>query len=126
MAKDEQQPQVNEVCRLSTGAEIKGDLTTASDIRIDGVLQGDVVTQGKLVLGENAYIKGDIICVSADIYGKVDGNITAADSTSFKSKSTFNGILKTARIAIEIGAVFNATCTIIDKAEYERVAKSGV
>ncbi len=126
MTKNEQQPQVNEVCRLSTGAEIKGNIITASDIRIDGVVEGNLLTQGKLVLGENAYIKGDIICMCADIYGKVDGNITAADITSFKSKSTFIGILKTARIAVEIGAVFNATCSIIDKEEYERVAKSGV
>lgn len=117
MAKNEQPPQVNEVSRVSTGTEIKGNLTTTSDIRIDGTFEGNISTQGKLVLGENASVKGDIICMSADIFGKVDGNITSSDSTSFKSHSSFKGILKTAKVAIEIGASFNGSCSIIDKAK---------
>ena len=117
MAKNEQPPQVNEVSRVSTGTEIKGNLTTTSDIRIDGTFEGNISTQGKLVLGENSYVKGDIICMSADIFGKVDGNITSSDSTSFKSNSSFKGILKTAKVAIEIGASFNGSCSIIDKAK---------
>ena len=61
MAKNEQPPQVNEVSRVSTGTEIKGNLTTTSDIRIDGTFEGNISTQGKLVLGENASVKGEII-----------------------------------------------------------------
>lgn len=123
MAKSEPMPQVNEVSRVSTGTEIKGNLTTPSDIRIDGKFEGNIATQGKLVLGENASVKGDIICISADIFGRVDGNITSADITSFKSNSSFKGVLKTAKVAIEIGADFNGSCLIIDAKEFEKLAK---
>ncbi|MEF9931925.1 MAG: polymer-forming cytoskeletal protein, partial [Bacteroidales bacterium] len=101
MAKHESVPQVNEVSRIATGTEIKGTLISQTDIRIDGSFEGDLITSGKLVLGENAVIKGNIICLSADIWGKLEGEFTVGDAVTFKSSSSFTGNLKTVRICIE-------------------------
>ncbi|MEF9986052.1 MAG: polymer-forming cytoskeletal protein [Bacteroidales bacterium] len=126
MAKHESVPQVNEVSRIATGTEIKGTLISQTDIRIDGSFEGDLITSGKLVLGENAVIKGNIICLSADIWGKLEGEFTVGDAVTFKSSSSFTGNLKTVRICIEMGAVFCGNCKIITEEEFKNISSTYV
>ena len=93
MAKNETVPQINEVSRIASGTEIKGSLISQSDIRIDGSFEGDLITTGKLVLGDTAIIKGNIICSSADVWGRVEGELTVGESVTFKANSNFFGNL---------------------------------
>lgn len=118
MARHEQ-PQINEVSRISSGTEVKGSLVSQSDIRVDGVFEGDLITSGKLVIGENAAIRGNVMCANADIWGKMEGELTVGDAVSFKSSSSFTGNLRTIRICIEMGAEFSGTCHIINEAEFK-------
>lgn len=122
MAKNESVPQINEVSRISTGTEIKGNLVCQSDIRIDGGFEGDLSIKGKLVLGEHAELKGNIVCSSADIWGKINGEVIVGDVVNFKSSASFKGNLKTMRIGIEIGAAFNGTCAIIGEEEFRALS----
>lgn len=69
MAKNEIVTQVNEVNRISGGSEFIGRLNSACDIRIDGFFEGRLTTTGKLVIGENAKLLGEVICKSCDIWG---------------------------------------------------------
>ncbi len=103
---------INDICRISAGTELKGTFVTKSDIRVDGSFEGDLVTEGKLVLGEQALFKGSIVCKSADIWGVVEGELTVKENASFKSSASFTGNLKTGKIAIEAGAKFNGNCAI--------------
>lgn len=119
MAKNESLPQVNEVSRISVGTEIKGNMISQTDIRIDGTLEGNLTTRGKLVLGENAIIKGNVVCLSADVWGKITGELIAGDTVNFKSSASFEGELKTVRIGIEIGAKFTGSCCMITEQEYK-------
>lgn len=118
MAKHEASVSINEVSRISAGTEVQGNLISRSDIRIDGVFEGDMVTSGKLVLGDNAVIRGNIICSSADIWGIVEGELCAKDSIAFKSSASFAGNLKTNKICIEMGAAFSGNCKIITEEEF--------
>lgn len=118
MAKHEV-PQINEVSRISAGTEVKGSLISQSDIRIDGVFEGDLIAGGKLVLGENAIIRGTVMCANADVWGKIEGDLTVGDTVTFKNTSSFTGQLKTIRISIEMGAVFSGTCQIINEADFK-------
>ncbi len=115
-------PQVNDVTRISQGTQIQGTLVSNSDIRIDGVFEGDLVTSGKLVLGERAVIRGNVMCKSADIWGTLEGTFTVGDIVTFRSGSTFDGSLKTIRICIEMGAEYTGDCTIIDEVEFKSLS----
>ena len=101
MAKTEIIPQANELCRISKGTKITGLMTSSADIRIDGTFDGTVYTKGKLVIGEAANIKGKIFA-------------------NFKANSNFTGSLKTPKLSIEVGVVYNGTCHIITKEEYNK------
>ncbi len=118
MGKHDASVSINEVSRISAGTEVQGNLISQSDIRIDGVFEGDMVTSGKLVLGDKAIIRGNVICSSADIWGIVEGELCAKESITFKSTASFTGNLKTNKICIEMGAAFNGNCKIITEEEF--------
>lgn len=121
MPNNETVPQVNDVSRISAETQARGTITTHSDIRIDGMFNGDIVTMGKLVLGEKGYIKGKIVCHDADIYGKCEGDITSANSANFRSKALYRGNLKTIHVGIEIGASFKGNCSIMTEEEAGKI-----
>ena len=114
--------QVNEVSRISQATQVRGSLLSQTDIRIDGTFEGDLITAGKLVLGENASITGNVMCANADIWGKIEGDFTVGDTVKFKEGATFTGHLKTIRICIELGADFSGSCQIINEAEFKSLS----
>ncbi len=123
MPKAEYSPQVNEICRLSRTTKMSGVMISESDIRIDGYFEGQIVTKGKLVIGENAIVTGTTVCQSIDLWGEMKGDMLIEEHTVLKSKAKFNGTLKTSKICIEMGAVFNGPCNIITSAEFNKLAK---
>lgn len=117
MATNHSHSQVNDISRLASNTKVQGDIHCSSDIRIDGTVVGNIFTKGKLVLGEEGLVEGNIICREADIYGKCTGDIIGLEQVSFKSKASYTGVLKTARIGIEIGAAFCGNCSILSEEE---------
>ena len=115
-------PQINDISRISAGTEVKGSLISRSDIRIDGVFEGELITSGKLVLGEKAVVRGNVMCANADIWGKMEGDLIVGDTVSFKQDSSYEGQLKTIRICIEMGASFSGGCQIINEAEFKSLS----
>jgi cytoskeletal protein CcmA (bactofilin family) len=105
---------------LGQGTVIKGDIELQGDFRIDGNLFGNISSQGRIVIGSTGIVEGDISCTNADISGQVKGNIHTAELTTLKASAVVTGELTTARLAIEVGAVFNGKC-IMQKTH----AKSG-
>jgi cytoskeletal protein CcmA (bactofilin family) len=92
-------------CALSSGVKIKGSITFQKELVIDGKVQGQIISDGVLTIGENADMRGEIKVKSVTVYGKVHGNITA-ERCELKSKCTLEGDLKAARLIIEEGATF--------------------
>ena len=74
MAKSEPNVNVNSISRISAGTIIKGEIQSPYDIRIDGIFDGKVQSKGRVVVGETATVKGDIVCENVDLWGKVEGN----------------------------------------------------
>lgn len=122
MAKSEPNLNVNSISRISTGTIIKGEIMSPYDIRIDGTFEGKIQTKGRVVVGETAFIKGDIICENIDLWGKVDGNVFVKDTLSLMEGCSVNGNLNTRRLSVELGSTFNGNCRMITEAEFGKVA----
>ena len=84
MAKAESNLIVNSVSRISAGTVVKGDITSPSDIRIDGTFEGRIQSKGRVVVGESATIRGDVICENMDLWGNLNGNVFVKDTLSLK------------------------------------------
>ncbi len=105
---------------IGTGTIIQGDINCNGDIRINGTLNGNLNTKGRLIVGEAGRIKGEISCKNADILGFVEGKMTVTDLLSLKSSSTIIGEVSIGRISIEPGCKFNGTCKM-NEASYSQL-----
>lgn len=95
---------------IGNGTVIKGEIESNGDIRIDGKLIGTLKSNGKIVLGQNGAIEGEIHCKQADLSGFVNGKIFVEELATLKSTSKILGELTTKQLYIEIGATFTGKC----------------
>ena len=72
---------------IGAGTAIAGDVISKGDIRVDGTLKGSVNTSGKVVLGKEGIIEGDVICNSADISGTIKAKITVSQLLLLKTSA---------------------------------------
>ncbi|MFO8001879.1 MAG: polymer-forming cytoskeletal protein [Marinilabilia sp.] len=116
MAKTyEQQPENKLPNMIGQGTRIVGDIETNGDIRIDGNIEGNVNSKGKVVIGSNGLVKGEVICSNADVAGTLEGKLNVSELLSLKTSSKVNGDLKTGKLNIEPGAIFTGNCTMGDQ-----------
>lgn len=98
--------------RIVDGTSIEGDITSDSNIRIDGRLKGTINTKGKLVIGSTGSIEGEIHCEHADIEGNFQGKIKVTGVLTLKATSRLTGDIVTGKLAIEPGAIFSGSCSM--------------
>ncbi|MBS7357061.1 MAG: polymer-forming cytoskeletal protein, partial [Bacteroidales bacterium] len=89
---------------IGNGTTIKGEVIASGDMRIDGTVIGTIKATGKIVVGQNGVVEGEIYCNSADISGKVKGTIRVDELTSLKATSRLEVDLFTKQLFIEVGA----------------------
>lgn len=100
--------------RIVAETKFKGDIISKTDFRIDGEIEGNFQTSGKLVVGKTGLIKGVVICENADVEGKIEGTLRVSGVLSLKSTSVIEGEVFTEKLSIEPGAIFNVSCTMKD------------
>jgi cytoskeletal protein CcmA (bactofilin family) len=97
---------------INQGTEITGDIKSSGDIRIDGTLNGNMITKGKVVIGPTGRVKGEVECKNSEVSGLIDGKITVTQLLNLKSSSKINGTIVTNKLSIEPGALFTGNCSM--------------
>lgn len=97
---------------IGSGTAINGDIQSSGDVRIDGTLTGNITLNGRLVIGPNGKIEGNVICQNADISGEIKGKVQIAEMLSLKATAKILGDIATGKISIEPGAIFTGTCNM--------------
>lgn len=98
--------------RIVEGTSIEGEIISEGNIRIDGKVKGTVSTKGRLVIGPEGNIEGNVICCNADIEGVLVGTIKVSELLTLKSTAKLQGDIVTSKLSIEPGAVFGGTCSM--------------
>jgi cytoskeletal protein CcmA (bactofilin family) len=91
---------------LTSDVQLTGTLKFDSEMIFDGKLDGEIISEGTLILGKNAVVKGEVRTKSVTIHGTVNGNVTVQERCELKSNAELLGDLKAMRIIIEEGATF--------------------
>ncbi len=112
--------------RIEKNTKIKGDIVSEADFRIDGKLDGNVKTSGKVVIGKDGYIHGKVECVNADIEGNFNGELLVDDLLTLKASAVIEGTVVVAKLAVEPGATFNAACTMKGKGSAAAINKTNI
>ncbi|MEZ4936160.1 MAG: polymer-forming cytoskeletal protein [Crocinitomicaceae bacterium] len=109
--------------RIVEGTEVTGNVKTESNIRIDGILNGNLYTSGRLVIGPSGFIKGEIVCSDADVEGTIEGNIKVSNILTLRSTAKVLGNISTGKIVIENGADFDGNCRMSNGSNVSELAK---
>ncbi|WP_424492837.1 bactofilin family protein [Salinimicrobium sp. GXAS 041] len=96
--------------KIAQGTKIIGNLEAKGGFRIDGYVEGNVKTPGKVVIGKEGCINGILECENADIEGKFSGKLNINNILSLRSTASIEGEVTASKLAVEPGAVFDATC----------------
>lgn len=97
---------------LVAGTTIKGNISTDTDFRLDGRIEGDIICQAKIVVGPKGYVSGNITSNNAEIHGSIIGSIKVTTKLVLKATAKVQGDIITPNIEIEPNAVFNGKCTM--------------
>ena len=93
---------------ISADLVVTGALTSTGDIQIDGRVEGDVRSTG-LVIGDKAFIQGDVMGDDVTVRGRVQGSIRARKVLLCSTCHVEGNILHEA-FAVEAGAFFEGNC----------------
>ena len=108
---DMQQPTSgNGTTLISAGTKLKGDISSSSDLRIDGTVLGNIHSTAKIVIGSSGIVEGDISGNQADIVGKVSGNIHTKELLQLRGECVVTGNLFAGKLQVEPSATFNGQC----------------
>lgn len=98
---------------IGEGTTLRGNFDLNGLLRIDGTFYGSVTTNAKVLVGKNGVAESIIIARTVVIGGKVKGDIIASERVTLLSTGELNGNIKTPRLIIEEGVLFDGTCEII-------------
>ncbi|TYB74221.1 polymer-forming cytoskeletal protein [Bizionia gelidisalsuginis] len=95
---------------IAKGTTVVGDFTSEGDLRVDGVIEGNVKTPGKVVVGKSGVVTGTLECSNAYFEGTFSGQLKLSETLSLKATAVIQGEVITQKLAIDPGATFDVTC----------------
>jgi len=108
---------------ISADLVVQGTLTSTGDIQIDGRVEGDVRSAG-LVIGDKAFIQGEILADDVTVRGRVQGGIRARKVLLCTTSHVEGNILHEA-FAVEAGAFFEGNCRHSDNPLSDDASRQG-
>ena len=91
---------------LGENSKITGNVESAGTILVEGTILGHLQGE-KVILGEKAFVRGNISANSISIAGKIEGNLQGLESVEIKSTGRIAGDIRTRRLSVMDGAIFN-------------------
>jgi cytoskeletal protein CcmA (bactofilin family) len=107
---------------LSNGVSINGSLQFEAEFDLDCELEGSVTSTGRLSIGKNARIRGDVKVGSVTVQGTVDGNITATERCELRAGCTLRGDIEAPRLVVDDDATFIGSARITSQAKQAATA----
>jgi cytoskeletal protein CcmA (bactofilin family) len=92
---------------VGRGVEFKGTISYSGTVRIDGSLEGEIRTDGTLLIGEDAVIQAKVSAGTIVCKGKITGDVMAKECLRLRAPAVITGSVKTPMLSMEDGVVFN-------------------
>jgi cytoskeletal protein CcmA (bactofilin family) len=95
---------------IGAGTVITGNMESNGDIRIDGILRGNLTGRAKILIGPEGVVEGDIDGEQADVLGKIIGTIKISGQLTLRGKASVKGDIYTGKLQMEPTVTFNGQC----------------
>ncbi|MBP3203768.1 MAG: polymer-forming cytoskeletal protein [Bacteroidales bacterium] len=95
-----------DVSQVSGGSVFNGRITSEGPVRIDGKFDGSLLSKGQLTVGENARVKGNLICENGQVSGLMESGSLVAKKTLVLTSSSVveEGDISFGQIQVDLGA----------------------
>jgi len=97
---------------LDSKSQIKGDLVLNSDVRIDGILEGNITTTGNVIIGEKGSLTGNVISNNFYLFGHFSGDADVTTRSVVHTTGKYFGRIITEIINIESGGIIDASISM--------------
>lgn len=95
---------------IGVGTVIEGVLKASTSTRIEGTVNGDITSDGIVVIANEGVVNGNILAADVKISGTVKGNLTISGKTELVSNGKLVGDIKTGSLNIDETAIFQGNC----------------
>jgi cytoskeletal protein CcmA (bactofilin family) len=99
---------------ITAGTVFEGKLRTPGSIRVDGKVVGEITATQNVSLGNAGDIDGNVSAKNVTIGGKMKGMIFAQEKLVLEAKAVVRGDIRSARLVIDEGAVFDGKCMMAE------------
>ena len=106
--------QAQSMSLLSEGTRFNGSLNASSAIRVDGEIEGDIISTSKVVTGVKSVITGSVEADEVVIGGLIYGSVKAKKSLTLQSTGKVEGDIKALELLIEKGGFFKGACEMTE------------
>ncbi len=102
---------------IGKGMKVEGKLDFEKTVRIEGSFKGEINSTGTLIIGNGAFVEGDIRVGSTLVTGEVKGTIYASERVELQSPARVTGEIKTPTLIIGEGTTFDGNCIMLRSTE---------
>lgn len=109
--KENEQREYGVVNVIANGTQLEGNIVTNGDLRVDGIVKGNIVSKAKVIVGREGRVEGNITCSNIEIEGHINAeSLNVSNLISMKATANMTGNIAAGKIAIEPGAEFSGNC----------------
>ena len=106
---------------IGKGSSITGNLRINGFVRLDGDIDGNLETDGNVIIGDGARLRGDVKAKSVIVGGIVVGNIIAQENVKLLSEAAVLGDIISRKVQIEDKVIFHGHCiSIKDEEQFKK------
>jgi cytoskeletal protein CcmA (bactofilin family) len=110
---------------IGTGVELKGIITYNGTVRIDGQVDGEIHTEGTLLVGPEAVITAKVTAGTIISRGRITGDIVATGRVGLLAPAVQNGSVRSPRLSIEEGVLFNGNLEMVNAKQSDDESSRG-
>ena len=88
---------------VAGGSTVEGKIKGASEVLVEGVVDGEIDLESQLIIGEQGRVHGDVHARSVRISGRLIGNVTALDKVELMPSGSIEGDVVAPRVVIAEG-----------------------
>jgi len=100
---------------LADDLHITGAINFKSSLMIKGALDGEIISEGLLIIGPTAKVTAKVTTKKLVSHGEITGDVTASEQVVLKETATQTGNITTRNIIVESGSLFNGSVTMKGK-----------
>ncbi|MCP5469495.1 MAG: polymer-forming cytoskeletal protein [Chlamydiales bacterium] len=103
---------------LGEGVTFRGELSFERLLRIDGTFEGELLSQGKVIVGPKGKVKANLVLREAVVEGEIEGDVTVQEKLELRGEASVKGDIKAKLLCVDEGVRIDGHVCVGESASY--------